>query len=166
MSHVIAAVGLGTSLGACEILALAARALDRLPGTRVRSTSRIFRSPAAGGVATGTFHNAVLTVDTDRDPDALLSALKALEGRLGRRPTRAWADRRIDLDLLVYGLRIIVGRSLVLPHPRIATRSFVLAPLRDAWPAAVDPWTGGRYAAIPRDLLPVVGVLPRPRPGT
>ncbi len=162
----MAAIALGTSLGASAILELAARAIDRLPGTRVRSTSRIFRSPAAGGVATGVFHNAVLTVDTDRDPDALLDALKVLERRLGRRTTRAWADRRIDLDLLVYGLRIIVGRSLVVPHPRIATRNFVLAPLRDAWPEAVDPWTGVRYSTIPHAALPVVGVLPRPRPGT
>ncbi len=147
------------------MLELATRAVDALPGTRVRTTSRIYRSAAVGGVARGVFHNAALTVVTTLGPDALLAALKGLEGRLGRQRAPAWADRRIDLDLLLFGARIIVGAGLQVPHPRIGSRDFVLAPLRDAWPEAVDPWTSDRYAALPRRSLPVVGVLSRPRLG-
>jgi 2-amino-4-hydroxy-6-hydroxymethyldihydropteridine diphosphokinase len=156
-----AAIGLGTSLGEpFGILTLAVHALDHLPQTRVVRTSRVWWSGPAGGVARCAFHNAVVRVETDTDPDVLLARLKALEVRLGRRPSRGWADRRLDLDLLVFGRRIVVGRRIAIPHPRLVDRPFVLLPLAEAWPDARDPWSGRPYTTFPTAALAVRGTLP------
>lgn len=128
----------------------------------MEATSRIYFSGPAGGVARCVFHNAAVRVRTVLPPDTLLAALKRLEVRLGRRPGRRLGDRRLDLDLLLYGPRIVIGRDLVVPHPRLPERPFALAPLLDAWPDASDPWTGRPLAAFPCAQLPVVGVLPKP----
>jgi 2-amino-4-hydroxy-6-hydroxymethyldihydropteridine diphosphokinase len=75
------------------------------------------------------FLNAVVTADTDLAPEDLLTELKAIEYELGRRPARHWGPRPADLDILFYGDLSMDTEALTIPHPRIAERPFVLAPL-------------------------------------
>ncbi|MYD28832.1 MAG: 2-amino-4-hydroxy-6-hydroxymethyldihydropteridine diphosphokinase [Dehalococcoidia bacterium] len=75
--------------------------------------------------------NAVVAVETDLDPEALLAVAKEIEHLLGRRPTGRWRPRPIDIDLLFCGEREVATESLTVPHPRIAERAFVLLPLAE-----------------------------------
>ncbi len=83
------------------------------------------------------FLNAVVVAETALRARELLVAAKAIELRLGRRPSRHWGPRPIDIDILFYGDTGIDSDDLVVPHPRIAERSFVLAPLAEAWPGVL-----------------------------
>jgi 2-amino-4-hydroxy-6-hydroxymethyldihydropteridine diphosphokinase len=165
------AIAFGASLGdRAASIRLALHALDATAGLRLVRASRIYASAAVGGAAGAVFFNAVALFETGGEisgtlaPTELLPILRAIEVRLGRRPTRRWADRVIDLDLLLYDRRIVTDPSLRVPHPRMVERAFVMTPLREAWPDAVNPYTGLRYAdTLPlTGSLPVVGVLPRP----
>jgi 2-amino-4-hydroxy-6-hydroxymethyldihydropteridine diphosphokinase len=142
---------------------LAAYAIAATAGVDVRACSRIVRSPPAGGVATRPFLNAVIVLDTTLSPTALLARCRAIEARLGRRPARRWADRVLDIDVLLYGDARLDAANLRIPHPGILARDFVLQPLAEVWPDARDPATRLPYrdaAAIGR-RLPIVGTLPR-----
>jgi len=75
--------------------------------------------------------NAVVAVETDHDPEALLAAAKEVERLLGRRPAGRWRPRPIDVDLLFCGEREVATGTLNVPHPRIAERAFVLLPLSE-----------------------------------
>ena len=163
------AIGLGGSLGdAAATLRLALHALAAEPALSGLRASRLYATPPAGGVATGRFLNAVVVARCALSPVALLARLRALEVRLGRRSARRWADRVLDLDLLLVEGEVLESPQLVLPHPRMHARDFVLIPLREVWPDAVDPRDGARYADLPAasGVLPVVGLLghvPGPR---
>ena len=77
------------------------------------------------------FLNAAVLAETSLPPAALLAELKAIEHALGRRPGRRWGPRPIDLDILFYGDLRLETPDLTIPHPRIAERAFVLAPLAE-----------------------------------
>lgn len=157
------ALALGASLGdTARTLRLAVHALDATPGLRVERCSRVLATPPAGGVARGAFLNAVLRARTTLSPSALLAACKEIEVRLGRRPTRRWADRVLDVDILLYDRLVLATEALRIPHPRLPERDFFLAALAEAWPDAVNPWTGLRWTdTLPaRGSWPVVGTLP------
>jgi 2-amino-4-hydroxy-6-hydroxymethyldihydropteridine diphosphokinase len=155
------AIALGASLGdRGRTLHLAVAALRPL-GVAL-DPSRIILTPPVGGVAHQGFYNAVVRMRTRLPPLDLLARLRAIELRLGRRPTRRWADRVIDLDLLLHGDTVRAEEPLILPHPRLHERRFVLQPLLEVWPDARDPRTGAAYAPLLRGAPhPVVGVLPR-----
>lgn len=160
---VTVAIALGASMGErLRTLHLAVRALDAHPAIEVERCSRVYATPPVGGVANQGFLNAVVRARTTLPPLELLDVCKALEVRLGRRPARSWADRIADLDILLYGNRVVTEPRLRIPHPRLAERDFFLACLAEAWPDAPNPWTGLPWAAtLPaRRSYPVVGVLP------
>jgi len=118
-------------------------ALGTLPDTRLVLRSSLYRSRPLGPVAQPDFINAAAGLLTRLDPAALLVELKALEVRLGReRPVVRWGPRRIDLDLLVHGPARIAQPGLEVPHPGIAERAFVLAPLAEFAPDLVVPGRG------------------------
>lgn len=157
-----AVVALGSSLGpSAALLRLAVAALAATPGVYRVSPSRVFRTPPDGGVASRPFLNAAVLLSTDLEPLALLDRCRAIERRLGRRVTRRWADRRIDLDILIFDDLVLESTDLTLPHPRMAGRPFQLLPLLDCWPGAPARWAG-----LAQDMraLPIVGVLPRSTP--
>jgi 2-amino-4-hydroxy-6-hydroxymethyldihydropteridine diphosphokinase len=106
--------------------------------------SGLYRTKPWGVIDQPDFMNAVVALDTQLDPRALLAALKALERRFGRTPTYRWGPRVLDLDILTYGGRRIEEEDLIIPHPRLRERAFVLVPLAEIEPA---------YAAW-RDALP------------
>ena len=127
---VVAYVGIGSNVGhAAGNVRRAIRALGE--AGRVRCVSRIRRTEPWGRVAQSQFANAAVRVETLLSPRALLDALQRIERRLGRRSSYRWGPRVVDLDLLLYdGLRV-AEPGLVVPHPRLHERAFVLAPLAE-----------------------------------
>lgn len=144
-------------------LLAAARMLDVHCG--VVAASPIIETPPAGGVATRPFLNAVVVLSTGLAPVALWRVCREIERRLGRRPSRRWADRVIDVDVLLYERAIVSLPEVSIPHPRMAERPFQLRLLAETWPEAVNPWTGLRWMeGLPVEARwPVVGTLPCPR---
>ena len=132
-----AVIGLGSNQGCREFyLALSIRLIEWEVGSVVQSSS-VIETPSWGFEAPS-FLNQVIVVDTGLPPLRLLDALQSIERRLGRTQKSAvvdgkpvYHDRTIDLDILDYdGMRYQDDR-LTLPHPRVAEREFVLAPLRE-----------------------------------
>jgi 2-amino-4-hydroxy-6-hydroxymethyldihydropteridine diphosphokinase len=110
------------------------KALDYLAKTRgikVERSSRIYETEPMDGPLQGKFLNAAIKIKTSLTPFLLLKALKKIERDLGRRPTIRFGPRLIDLDILFYANRIIKTKNLVVPHPRLFEREFVLKPLRE-----------------------------------
>lgn len=135
---VMAFIALGANLGdARQAVEVALQALGRLPDTRLRARSRLYRT--APHEATGPdFINAVARIETHLSAPALLDALQALENAAGRERPYANAPRTLDLDILLYGDARIDSPRLMVPHPRMQGRAFVLHPLADVAPERVS----------------------------
>ena len=132
-------VGLGANLGdAAAQVRQALVWLDELPGTRVQSASRLWRSAPLQADGPD-YCNAVASLVTTLTAPALLAALQALEARAGRQRPYRNAPRTLDLDLLLYGQGRIDSPTLTVPHPRLLQRAFVLVPLAEVAPQRVSP---------------------------
>ena len=117
--------------------------LDDIRGTRLIRRSSLYRSSPLGGIEQPDFVNAVAAVETTLAAHDLLSQLQAIERIRGREDNRVrWGPRVLDLDLLVYGDRMIDDPNLTVPHPGIAARNFVLLPLREIAPDLDVPGLG------------------------
>lgn len=143
----LAYVGIGSNLAhPRRQLARAIAAMTRLPRTRVTAVSPNYLSAPLG--ASGPqpdYVNAVAALVTSLPPPVLLKHMRAIEHRHGRPPAEQRlrnAARTLDLDLLLFGRRRSRQRQLILPHPRMHQRAFVLRPLLDIAPAAVIPGRG------------------------
>lgn len=99
------------------------------------------------------FYNICLSGSTTLAPLPLLDYFKTLEKAIGRSPGDRWGPRLIDIDLIFYGDEIITAERLTVPHPQLANRAFVLAPLADIAPNLVHPQSGRTI----RELLDVIG---------
>ncbi len=134
---VLAYIGLGANLGdARRAVTAAIQAIAALPHLRLMRQSSLYGSAPldAGG---DDYVNAVVEVQTRLDPHALLAALQSIENAAGRaRPYRN-APRTLDLDLLLYHQLVLNEADLVIPHPRMEQRAFVLRPLAEIAPALV-----------------------------
>ncbi len=138
-------VGLGSNLGdRAANLQTALAALRDTPGISVVKTSAVYETaPVGGPTGQGRYLNAVAALRTTLAPRALLERLLAIEHAAGRRRVgERNAPRELDLDLLFYDDRRIDDADLVLPHPRLHQRGFVLEPLRDVAPNLVHPVLG------------------------
>ena len=137
-------IGLGSNQG--DRAGFLRRALEEIsghPAIRDVRCSRLYRTrPAGGPVEQQEFLNAVARLETSLDPHALLTALRTIEERLGRRREQRWGARTIDLDLLLYGELVFESHDLSLPHPRMAYRRFVLEPAVEIAADLVHPPTG------------------------
>ena len=136
-------IGLGSNLDepARQIEAAIGR-LQRIPGTRVRARSSLYRSAPFGPIAQPDYVNAVVMLQTRRTPMELFGEMQAIEREQGRAAGERWGPRRIDLDLLVFGEEIIEEDGLKVPHPGIAERNFVLLPLGEIAPDLFIPGLG------------------------
>lgn len=114
--------------------------------------SALYESEPVGPGTQARYLNAVCRGATALDPAALLAAVKQIEWAIGRRPAPRWSARPIDIDVLLFGDRRIDTTELVLPHPRIAERAFVLWPLAELVPE--QRLGGGRTA---RQLADAIG---------
>jgi 2-amino-4-hydroxy-6-hydroxymethyldihydropteridine diphosphokinase len=110
-------------------------------GVKIRSVSSFYETPAWPDPADPAFVNAVAAVDTALQPVELLALLHAVETELGRLRSAPNAPRTLDLDLLDYDGRVMED-GVVLPHPRMAQRSFVLVPLAEIAPDWRHPMSG------------------------
>ncbi len=144
MAAVRAYVGLGANLGdARASLRAALDALARLPATRLAAVSSLYRTRPHGPQDQPDFLNAVAALETALAPLELLERLQAIEAAAGRRRDGPrWGPRTLDLDLLLHGAARLRTPRLVLPHPRIAERPFVLVPLAELDPALEVPGAG------------------------
>lgn len=143
-------IGLGANLGdAAASIGRALDAIDSLAATRIERVSSLYRSDPVDAQGPD-FFNAVAEVETTLSPAALLERLLAIEAAEGRlRPYRN-APRTLDLDLLLYGDETRATPRLVLPHPRMHERAFVLLPLVEIAPDAVIPGHGPAAALTER----------------
>jgi 2-amino-4-hydroxy-6-hydroxymethyldihydropteridine diphosphokinase len=131
----------------------ARRGVAALPGTRVLAASPVYETAPVGGPPQGPYLNAALLLETTAEPRALLAGLAALEDSAVRRRLVANGPRTLDLDLLVFGDEVSDDPRLTLPHPRFASRAFVLAPAADVAPELLVP---GRRATV-AELLARLG---------
>lgn len=136
-------LSLGSNLGDREgYLDRAVRALEEVPRIRVVSVSRIIESEPMGEVDQPAFLNMAVGIETAYEPLELLDRLKSLERELGRTHTRRWGPREIDIDIVLWDDRMVAGGRLTVPHPEFRKRAFVLVPLAEIAPDAIDPETG------------------------
>jgi len=132
-------IGLGSNLGDGQANLLAAwQRLGRVPGVTLGSFSRPYRTAPLEIESCHWFTNAVGSIATTLPPDKLLGELLAIELELGRDRAQG-RDRTVDLDLLFYGSAVVALPGCVVPHPELARRLFVLAPLAELAPALVHP---------------------------
>ena len=141
-------LGLGSNLGDRRAyLREALRALAALPGTTVQAVSALYESAPWGVTDQPPFLNAVAAITTPLAPSDLLRAVKRIERAAGRRAGPRWGPRPLDIDLLLYDDQRVNTPDLIIPHPRLAERRFVLAPLQDLRPDWHDA-TGRPLAAL------------------
>jgi 2-amino-4-hydroxy-6-hydroxymethyldihydropteridine diphosphokinase len=132
-------IGLGANLGdAAQTLRDAAVAIRQIAGVAWVAQSSLYISAPVDAQGPD-FVNAVIEVQSTLEPFNLFKALQGIEQRFGRERSYRNAPRTLDLDLLLYGQRQMAGPELVLPHPRMHLRAFVLHPLAELWPQAVWP---------------------------
>ncbi len=150
----LAFLGLGANLGerAAELEAACAL-LAATPGLRVRRRASLYESAPLGPVRDQpAFLNTVVELETELAPRALLARCLAIEAARGRIRLRAQGPRTLDLDLLLYDDWVRAWPELVLPHPELARRAFVLAPLLELAPELRDPRSGRSLSEVARTL--------------
>lgn len=141
-------VGVGANLGdARGTVEAALVALHKLPQTTCVACSSLYRS-APVDAAGADFINAVVELATQLSPLALLHALQAIEDAHGRQRPFRNAPRTLDLDLLLYGALQLQTAKLVLPHPRMHLRAFVLLPLLELAPSLCIPGVAAPRACL------------------
>jgi len=135
-------LSLGGNLGdPAASMATALRLLDADESTRVIAVSSLYRTPPWGKLDQPDFLNAAAEISTALAPRALLELCLEAERKLKRVREERWGPRLIDIDILVFGDRIIHETGLEVPHPRMLERAFVLAPLAEIAPELA---VGGR----------------------
>ena len=155
-------IGLGANLPshAGPPQATLAAAATRLASLgHITARSALYSTQPVGYADQPRFVNAAVALETDLQPRQLLDALLALERDYGRDRTNATPDgpRTLDLDILLYGDLVISEPTLEIPHPRLAQRAFVLIPLNEIAPAAIDPRSGTTIAQLLHQLSSTSG---------
>jgi 2-amino-4-hydroxy-6-hydroxymethyldihydropteridine diphosphokinase len=125
-------IGVGSNLGnRHRYIDSAISALGSTEGIRIRRVSSIYETEPVGGPPQGRYLNGVIEIETSLRPRGLLEALNRIETALGRARGVKDSPRTIDLDILYYGDEEVKEAGLVIPHPRIREREFVLKGLRE-----------------------------------
>jgi 2-amino-4-hydroxy-6-hydroxymethyldihydropteridine diphosphokinase len=140
-NHSAIYVGLGSNLGDREAnLRKALALLVETPHVYVRRISSFIENPAVGGPEDSPdFLNAAVELTTTLSPHALMKRLLEIERDMGRNRQAKWEPRTIDLDLLLFGDQIISDDALIVPHPLMHERKFVIQPLAEIAPNVVHP---------------------------
>jgi 2-amino-4-hydroxy-6-hydroxymethyldihydropteridine diphosphokinase len=143
VNGVIAFIGIGANMRRpAEMCRTAVGLLAEIPGVRLLRSSSLYMTEPVGPKDQEWFINAVAEIRTSLPPGLLLKALKEIERRLGRTDGVKWGPRVIDLDILLYGQEVIREGDLVIPHPELHRRRFVLVPLSELASYAIHPAFG------------------------
>ena len=134
-------LGLGSNIGDRRSHVQAARDHLAASGLRILRGSRVYETEPVDYRNQRWFLNQVLEAETELFPMQLLSRIGQIERELGRRRTIVKGPRTIDIDILLYGNVVVRSAALEIPHPRMAERRFVLAPLADLAPDLRHPVT-------------------------
>ncbi len=175
MSEAVIALGGNLSLRELEPKVTLKRGIDAIlrHGVVIRTVSRFFETPCFPPGAGPDYVNAAALIETDKTPEELLQVLHAVEHEFGRERVQRWGMRTLDLDLVCYGDRVLPDRSvydrwlalppeaqtqqtpdqLILPHPRLQDRAFVLVPMADVAP----DW---RHPVLGRTVTEMLAELP------
>jgi 2-amino-4-hydroxy-6-hydroxymethyldihydropteridine diphosphokinase len=141
-------LALGSNLG--DRLAYLQYAVDAL-ANQVVAISNVYETAPVGGPEQGAYLNAVVAIDTDLAPQALLALAQRIESDAQRVRAERWGPRTLDVDVLLYDDIELDDPDLTIPHPRMWERGFVLAPLRDVAPGLVDAgaaWEGVQKSSV------------------
>ena len=143
-------IGLGSNLAEPrQQLCKALDALTRIPDTRLTAVSSLYLSDPLGPPGQPRYHNAVAALDTSLPPLILLDALQAIEQAHGRqRKAERWGPRTLDLDILLFGDRLISDSRLTVPHYHMHARAFVLYPLAEIAPQDLQLADGRTLAEL------------------
>ncbi len=142
-------IGIGANVGDRLGNVRAALAeLASLDATSIVRVSSVYDTTPWGVTDQRRFLNAVVELSTELSPEVLLSGLGAVEERCGRVRHERWGPRTLDLDILLYGDRIVTTDDLVIPHPRLAQRAFVLVPLAELAPELEVPGMNATVAQL------------------
>ncbi len=131
-------LGIGSNQGdSQELIGQAIQALDQIPGIKVDKTASLYQTAPWGNTQQDWFLNTVTRIKTTLGPKELLTHLQALENQLGRVRGIHWGPRTIDLDILLYDEEMLNYPDLIVPHPRMLERAFVMVPLAELAPDLV-----------------------------
>lgn len=149
-------LALGTNLG--NRVRNLAEARDRLRDlVAISRVSHIYETPPWGVINQPAFLNQVIEAQTDIEPEELLKSVKLVENVMGRVPSVRFGPRLIDIDILLYGCLEFNSSDLILPHPRMLERAFVLVPLAELAPDLTLP-NGSLSIRELLDLLDQTGI--------
>jgi 2-amino-4-hydroxy-6-hydroxymethyldihydropteridine diphosphokinase len=152
-------LGIGSNLGdRLAYLQLAVDALARVPGMRVAAVSHVYETAPVGGPPQGAYLNAVVAVETNLIDEEILHRCQQVEELAARERAQRWGPRTLDVDILLVDGTTLDSGELVIPHPRMWERGFVLAPLRDVAPelvAADRGWEGVRDTGLALSVPPL-----------
>ncbi len=140
MDSTIAYIGIGSNLG--DKLFNCRYSIDKinqLPGCHVSAVSAIFKTEPVGVTGQPWYANCVVELSTTQLPSQLLKGLLSIESDMGRIRKKRWEARIIDLDILLFGQEIIESNNLMIPHPFLHKRQFVLEPLDQLAPDLMHP---------------------------
>lgn len=144
-------LSLGGNLGNRTRNLARARRLLRENGAEILRASSVYLTEPIDNLDQPWFLNQVLEVRSSLDPHALLGLAKSIEARMKRVPTAAKGPRTIDIDILLAGDVVSDTPELVIPHPRLARRNFVLVPLAEIAPDFVHPVLRKTVAVLARE---------------
>ncbi|MFA6240298.1 MAG: 2-amino-4-hydroxy-6-hydroxymethyldihydropteridine diphosphokinase [Candidatus Hydrogenedentales bacterium] len=142
-------LSIGSNLGDRQANLFGAVAcLRKIPGTRVVNVSSVYETAPVGDIDQPPFLNLATGIETVLAPLELLDAIQDIERQMGRVPSRKWGPRLIDIDIVLWDDRIIDSARLMVPHSEFRRRAFVMRPLAEIAPEAVDPATGSTVAVL------------------
>lgn len=136
-------LGLGSNVGQREMyLNKAVSALGSRKDIQIRFVSSIYETEPWGKKDQESFLNQVVEIETQLDPQRLIAVCQEIEKALGKEKNNRWGPRTIDIDLLLFGDRVVDERNVQIPHPQLLERKFVLIPLTEVAPFVKIPGFG------------------------